>query len=58
LVNINDFEEIVSAIVKLARNEELRRELGKKGRKLIKEYLTWNAISDELIELFQNQIQS
>lgn len=57
LVNIDDRGEIVMSILELAENPELRRELGRQGRKMIQKRLTWDVISDQLIDLFRKEME-
>jgi glycosyltransferase involved in cell wall biosynthesis len=57
LVNIHDRGEIVRSILELAENSELRHELGERGRKVIQERLTWDVISNRLIEIFRKEVE-
>lgn len=58
LVNIDEREEVTAAILELAKDPELRRSLGRQGRKVIQERLTWDKISDQLIDLFKKQLET
>lgn len=57
LVPPDDMSRITSSIVELARNASLRRELGAEARRRIEQRLTWDAISDSLIETFKSQLK-
>lgn len=46
--------EISESILKLINNEELRLELGNKGKELAKEKFSWEEESKKLIELYKN----
>jgi glycosyltransferase involved in cell wall biosynthesis len=57
-VNIHDRGEITASILELANNGSLRRDLGRGGRKIIQERLTWDTISDKLIQLFRKEMET
>ena len=57
IVNVEDRKEIVAGILDLAENAELRHRLGKRGRKVIRERLTWDIISNRLIDLYGRQVR-
>jgi len=56
-VDINNREGVVATILGLANNPSLRRDLGRGGRKIIQERLTWDVISDQLIDLFRKEME-
>lgn len=58
LVTPDNLSRITSSIVELARDAPLRRDLGAEARRRIEERLTWDVISDSLIETFQSQLKS
>ncbi|MGH9318932.1 MAG: glycosyltransferase family 4 protein [Vicinamibacteria bacterium] len=58
LVPADDGDRIASTLIELARDAPLRRELGAEARRRIEERLTWDVISDQLIETFRSQLRN
>lgn len=48
LVNPNDLEEIVNAVIKLLKNDDLAARLGKQGRERIEKELTWDKVAKKV----------
>lgn len=55
LVPPGDVSALAQAIVKLATNNALREEMGKKAKKSIDERFNWDKIIDSLISLYKNR---
>jgi phosphatidylinositol alpha-1,6-mannosyltransferase len=56
LVEPNDPVELAKAIDKLLKDEILRKEMGKEGRKWVKSKFNWEKISEEVIEVYRSCI--
>ena len=46
-----DIKELENAIYRLISNDELRREMGRRGRELVEKEMNWKAISQKFIEI-------
>jgi glycosyltransferase involved in cell wall biosynthesis len=55
-VEPNDPVELAKAIDKLLKDEILRKEMGKEGRKWVKSKFNWEKISEEVIEVYRSCI--
>ena len=51
-VNPENTEEVVSAIVKLAHDPELRKEMGERGQQLVKERYNWDCEAEKLVSVY------
>lgn len=56
-VNRGSVENVSNAIIKLIKNKELRKSMGKNGRKLVLEKYTWNATVKQIIEACEQIIE-
>jgi len=52
----DDEEQFAELVIKLAKDEELRRQLGKKGRKTVEAKYDWSGIGEKLNDLYENLI--
>lgn len=52
-----DVDEIFNALNELLGNETLRREMGMKGEKLVREKYDWNKISEKVLSLYKRCIE-
>lgn len=50
LVNSINKEALSSAIIKILKNRRLSLQMGKKGRKIIKEKFSWDKVSDSILK--------
>lgn len=53
LVKPKDSQAIADAVVKILKNPEMGREMGKYGRKLIEQKYNWKAIGDKIEEVYK-----
>lgn len=58
LVPPNNPKEFADAIIKLIEDENLRKEMGKNGRKIVNDKFNSKKITDQTIELYQQVIDS
>ena len=58
LVDIEDRQAIVTAVLELAQDLDLRKRLGQTGRTLIQNKLTWDRIADQLVRVFEEELAS
>jgi glycosyltransferase involved in cell wall biosynthesis len=56
LINPGSIEELSKGIIKLSRNPELRKELGKNLQKKVLENFTWNKIGSKILKVIKNEI--
>jgi glycosyltransferase involved in cell wall biosynthesis len=54
LITPGDVSELALSIIKLAKDEKLRKRMGKKGRKYIEDKLSWQAIARKLMRIYQS----
>jgi glycosyltransferase involved in cell wall biosynthesis len=52
-----DADQIAAALVRIARDSELRQRMGEAGRTLVEERFTWPRIAEQTIELYE-QVRS
>ncbi|MCL0079869.1 glycosyltransferase family 4 protein [Dehalococcoidia bacterium] len=57
LIDPHSPDEIAEAIIRVLENEELRKELSRKGRKLVLEHFRWEQIANEILKVY-NQVAS
>jgi glycosyltransferase involved in cell wall biosynthesis len=53
-VDIANIEQLSQAMIKLLLDDELRKELGEKGRKRVMEEFTVEGVADKLLELYKD----
>ncbi len=53
IVPIGEWEPIAKAIISLIENPQLRENLGKKGRKRVEKYFTWERAGNEYVEVYK-----
>lgn len=53
LVEPKNPQALAEAIINLIENEELRKELGKKGRKRVEENFTWDKVAEKMIKIYE-----
>ena len=58
LVDPENPEDLSKAIIKLLKNEELRKEMGKNGRKYVVENHSWKKIAEKIEEIIKRTIDS
>ena len=58
LVNPGSPDSIAEALKKLADSPELRSEIGKNARNLVKMYLNWEIISDKISTLYERVLEN
>ncbi len=56
LVEPEDSEELANAIIKLLHNDELRKDMGIRGRKYIVENHSWGAVAGKIAEVCERSI--
>lgn len=49
-----DAEQLTDSLEKLLDDEDISKQMGKKGKKLIMERYTWNKIAERMIKLYEN----
>ena len=52
IVTAKDSEALFDSMLRLIRDEELKRKLGENGRKLIEEKYSWDKITDKVISVY------
>ena len=57
LVPPRDVETLTEAILRLVRDEDLRREMGRAGREFVATHYTWDRSLDGMIELYRRVIR-
>ena len=57
LVNPENPHELSNAIVKLLQNEQLRKQMGANGRKLVVSEYAWESTAKKTIEVFRNLLK-
>ncbi|MCL0084122.1 glycosyltransferase family 4 protein [Dehalococcoidia bacterium] len=58
LIDPNNPDEIAEAIIRVLENEELRKELSRKGRKLVLEHFRWEQIANEILKVYDQVASS
>ena len=58
LVNPGNVEQLREAIILLMHNSQLRKEMGKKGRKLVEELYAEEKVTEKLIAVYKEKINS
>jgi glycosyltransferase involved in cell wall biosynthesis len=58
LIKPGSVEEMYNAIVKLAQNEDLRKEMGKQARKIVMENFTWKHNARNVLKLCKETVQN
>ena len=58
LVNPGSPDSIAEVLKKLADSPELRSEIGKNARNLVKRYLNWEIISDRIFSLYEQVLEN
>lgn len=54
LVTPGDVSELASSIINFVEDEELRKNIGEKGRKYLEENLSWEKYAERLVEIYQS----
>jgi len=57
LVNIENLEEFANAFVKLLKNENLRKQMGKNGREYVVKYHSWESVAKRVAEVCEEAIR-
>ncbi|MCE5322976.1 glycosyltransferase [bacterium] len=57
IVPAEDVDALADAILLLARDESLRKEMGENGREFVKEHYEWSACVDRMEEVYKNILQ-
>jgi glycosyltransferase involved in cell wall biosynthesis len=57
LVNVDDDEDLAKAIVRLAKNQELREKLGREAIRTIESHYSIDRVAEQYIALYQNLLQ-
>jgi glycosyltransferase involved in cell wall biosynthesis len=57
VVDTANNDEMARAIIKLLSNEQLRKEMGDRGRKAAVEKHSWRKVAEQLAEVFESVIQ-
>jgi glycosyltransferase involved in cell wall biosynthesis len=52
-----DADQVADALIKLIDNPRLCKEMGKNGRKLVMEKLTWDKVADQMMELYEEVLR-
>jgi glycosyltransferase involved in cell wall biosynthesis len=58
LIDPGDPKQLTQRVLKLLQDTKLAEEMGKRGRKLIEEKLSWHLITDQVIDLYQKLLET
>ena len=57
MVNPEDKQEVSNAIIKLLRDDKLRKEMGANGRKLVVENHSWENVANKVAKVCEDAIR-